>query len=587
MPAPPPDGGQFLWPPRSFSGAPDPVDDLQNIVGRAASAPGHMPVGAHQNQRVFIQLPGLFGRDAVPGERHAALGEAPCERIRVDRLVEAHQHEALPVIVQGRDAVLHPGVRRPAPGPGRGLVVHGVVGRLGRAVGTANGRVAVAIPKLYALGREFAAPLLIDQRGHFRPRPFSLDGGAVEFGVGDNQLVQLVVVGGFRRVSQRDGPALGLVAGQQVFPAPARQRGGYLPAQVDGIADSRIRAESAFRPSQVGGIAGQQDPVQPIAFGHDHMPGPGLGLDDLDLHVHAQRGQHGRQGVDLLAFLHVHGKTPQFLAVDGGQVGAAWRVDGMHLEERGAVLGDDAIQQVGRAEEGGEVAALRERAGVFDADFRAGLAVSAVAGDQVLSAYRAAGASIQIGKRGSHAGFVLDEILQPCVVADGSGRFFERRVPQQRIENSLGADDRTFGGNAVGRGGDFLIAQAREGGQHPAVQRREEADVQRIVAWEFGRKAGALRQPPAPEVLHGPGKNGFSRRESNLAVFLVDQHVADVPVVELVGQGQAYGPPADDQYRDFLASHGVHLFAPDGVVGMCRFNMMGMANSRITFDLCK
>src|SRR5262245_7966090 len=64
------------------------------------------------------------------------------------------------------------------------------------------------------------------------------------------------------------------VAVEQFRSAPSVKHGGEFPADINGIANSRIHAETSRGPAQVRGIAGEKHAAFLIAFGDYTVAGP-------------------------------------------------------------------------------------------------------------------------------------------------------------------------------------------------------------------------------------------------------------------------------------------------------------------------
>ncbi len=65
-----------------------------------------------------------------------------------------------------------------------------------------------------------------------------------------------------------DGPALGVVAGEQAGVGRARAGQGELPGQVPGVLDAGVHSLGAGRRVDVGGVPGDEDPAVAVAV-HD------------------------------------------------------------------------------------------------------------------------------------------------------------------------------------------------------------------------------------------------------------------------------------------------------------------------------
>lgn len=82
-----------------------------------------------------------------------------------------------------------------------------------------------------------------------------------------------------------DRPALPLIGGEELGAAPAAERCGELPAEIDGVADPHIHAEAAEGRVQVAGIAREERAAAAVAIGDEALRDPGVGRDDLEIEI--------------------------------------------------------------------------------------------------------------------------------------------------------------------------------------------------------------------------------------------------------------------------------------------------------------
>ena len=167
-------------------------------------------------------------------------------------------------------------------------------------------------------------------------------------------------------VADTDRSALLLVAIEQAGTAPALDRAGQLPRQIESVTDAGVHAEAAGRNDQMHRIAGQEDAAIAVALGHQKMMPPRDHMADLEVAGEADQitddwpeigigRQRGMQGELLAGSLRDHARS-----------------GGISELIVASLAGDDPLVEVLRAED--HLHQLADAAATFAARCRASCA---------------------------------------------------------------------------------------------------------------------------------------------------------------------------------------------------------------------
>ena len=182
------------------------------------------------------------------GQRQIALSRRLQERRRLGRVrAEAEQRKAAPEQIERRAPVGEEGMRRAVAGPRRRHIGSRIVGRRRGAVGPADRRVFVAVAEMGAEREPFAAHGLGKFAADFFARRRALRRVVEEIGVRGNRQHAAQIAARFGDVARANRLALAAVGIEQAIAAPAFDRGGKLPRQIDHVLDAGIHAKTAGR----------------------------------------------------------------------------------------------------------------------------------------------------------------------------------------------------------------------------------------------------------------------------------------------------------------------------------------------------
>ena len=100
-------------------------------------------------------------------------------------------------------------------------------------------------------------------------------------------------------VALADLAAVGLVGVEQLRSAPALQRAGQFPAEVDGVTDAGVHAETAGRDDEMHRITRKQHAPLAVAVGDEAARRPFVRAQDLVGHIDAGRFADHRHRIPL------------------------------------------------------------------------------------------------------------------------------------------------------------------------------------------------------------------------------------------------------------------------------------------------
>ena len=352
----------------------------------------------------------------------------------------------------------------------------------------------------------------------------------------------------FRDVPDADRPAFGAIGIEQARAAPAVDRGGKLPRQVDRIADAGVHAEAAGWRHHMRGVAGDEAAPAAIALGDQLAPHPRQHAQNLEFEVAAdgaadRRFDFFRRVVVRLGSADQR-QAPLVAAVDGDDGGpGAFRTDenvtiGLALVMQGKQM---------RATENDVGGVGQDRiARHADAERFAHQAARAVAADDVARRDFLARAGFGILHERRHQIGILRKRDKPPAVAQRYALLRRRERAQDRIEHVLRAAlaplRAVLGRRRLADAGEALAAQfiTGETGQIDVVLR--------VVA-RIGRALDRRHQAPAPAEFHGADADEVHAWLIDRAVGLLDQHAANAAPAQIAGERQPDRSTADDQYR--------------------------------------
>ena len=391
---------------------------VRGSAGQGGAAPGHVLVGAAENEGVAV-----FGRREAAwhieqAHRHAACLRGVDERRRGHRGVEPQQRVVGPEGVVERAAVVEPEVRRAAARHGRrGEAAHRVGRRRFAVVGDQR-RAFVEVAEVQA----GAAELLYVELDALRAL---LGADRVAFGArlldprrhGAARLDHLLrVVHREARDLLGDRLALDLVGVEHAGVGPAGEVRRQVPREVERIGDAGVHAVAGVGHPQVCRIAADQHAPVAKALGHQAAAGPVFLAQDLVLEVGADAEDRADRcvAVDALEVFRAGHQVvvhqPGLAPVDGEAHAAAPRV--RRIAAPGALAGNEA-EQPGRADVGGLHALDHRRAGEGDAERFAHHRAAAVAADEKTRVHAQCGAAVEVARLQLHAVFVLCEADAP------------------------------------------------------------------------------------------------------------------------------------------------------------------------------
>ncbi len=334
---------------------------------------------------------------------------------------------------------------------------------------------------------------------------------------------------------------------EQGRPAPALDRGGELPAEIDGVAHAGVHAEPARRRVLVHAVAGEEDVAVVEPVGDELAAGPAQRRDDLVGDVVAQgaadrrRDQLGRRLVAILLAVHV--EAPQLAPVDLDDA-AILAVLADQEVERGLAVRVPGPQLVD-AQEDVEVVAEHRAAFLADAQRLADARIAARAIDQEAGADAVGPAGLAVAHRGDDAVGVALERFEAAAITHRDGREASRQLAQDRVEPDLVAALRP-----LRRGRQRLVAavgRPLDAADFVARQAGEVQDGRREVR-RRPRGAHLVGDAPAAAELHRARVHRVGPRVVDRAVALLDQQALDAAPAEIGGEPQPHRPAAEDKY---------------------------------------
>ena len=172
----------------------------------------------------------------------------------------------------------------------------------------------------------------------------------------------------------------------QAAAAPARQHGGELPGQIDRIAETGIEPEPGGRMIEMGGVAGEKDPLRPVALGHHVAGAPAADREHLVRHRLADHLLEQAVGIHRLGRIEIRlaadPETVELAAVQDHQIAPQpGRLD--EADQRGLAHGM-VLPQARRPHEDAQVVSHIGRAAHVDAQGPADRAMPAAAVDDIL-----------------------------------------------------------------------------------------------------------------------------------------------------------------------------------------------------------
>src|SRR6266850_2467953 len=268
-----------------------PGEDLLERT-RVVSAPGDNLIRADEYRIGAVEVPGLFAFQIDDPEVDVLrLFEFRAVRCQTQqRPVEAK------AIVKGLPGG-EPEMRRtPARTGARQVCIHGFGRRLG-AVRNDGRRTIIAAAEGDARDVELRAAVRFQIFSRAPARGIALRGVVLDFGRRRVQAERIGEALGVRRIPERERPALGLVALEQLRRGLPLQHRGELPAQIHGVLDRGVVAEPAGRREEVRRVAADEHPPVAEMFGYKRMPGgPEVARQHLHLERYADRRLHHSRG---------------------------------------------------------------------------------------------------------------------------------------------------------------------------------------------------------------------------------------------------------------------------------------------------
>ena len=303
-----------------------------------------------------------------------------------------------------------------------------------------------------------------------------------------------------RHVARSHLPALDLVGGEQIGPAPSRERRRKLPRQIDGVTDAGIHPEPARRNDEMHSVPGEENPALAVAVGEQQIHPP---LPDVEHLVFDRHGDDPREHAR-----HVR------VGLDDGMQG---EMPGRILDDQETPLGVGHVIMPALADGDAfvEVFAIIERlpqllqvglAAELNAELTPHQAAAAVAADHIGGAQRGQSAVASLNLRRDRALILLERHeLAPVAHRDARQRLRDRF--QQRLERVL-RDELIGLERLVAVLGFFDLRPCLRHGRMHVVhqgrlrQRQHDEDVHRAMRRQPGG-ANLLHDAHAPIDLHG------------------------------------------------------------------------------------
>ncbi len=427
--------------------------------------------------------------------------------------------------------------------------------RRGRApVRPADRRGIVAVAERDPVGDELGGLRAHDRLAHGAARLRAR--GGVERDLGMRALRPVGVVGhaGMADIAHAHRMALDLVGIHEASAAPARQHGGELPGQIDRIAETGIEPEPGGRMIEMGGVAGEKDPLRPVAVGHHVAGAPAADREHLVRHRLADHLLEQAVGIHRLGRIEIRlaadPETVQLATVQDHQIAPQpGRLD--EADQRGLAHGM-VLPQARRPHEDAQVVSHIGRAAHADAQGPADRAVPAAAVDDILGhdldALVARQIICQILGGDDDAVALLPQGFEPAAVAQLHAGLGQGEIAQDRIEPELVAALRPL--RALRGGAAAAVMGALDAGDLEAVEAGAVERRVREILRRRGRPHRLGHAEPAHE-LHGARIEGGGARMVGRSLALLDDQAGHAALAEVGRQRQADRAGADDQDRDF------------------------------------
>ena len=349
-----------------------------------------------------------------------------------------------------------------------------------------------------------------------------------------------------------DRPALPLIGGEELGAAPAAERCGELPAEIDGVADPHIHAEAAEGRVQVAGIARQEHAVAAVAIGDEALRDPGVGRDDLEIEI-TEPGA----------------TTYQVLRIETGEINAVGEPGRHEVPEAVLIHGpqqrrhrivhhpihDGGTQRVPRCERGcaKDDAVILRKAAVADhgcADSVAHRAVRAIRADEGGGADLARRAGGKLGHRGDDAVRGGLERAKLGVEADRDtgerGGMRAEHLLQHVLRDPLGF----LGIEVVPLAA--TVERVLEARQQRPVHARREHHGGRIVRRDRRGAPQRVGNAPAAQMLARAHIGGLGARTVTDAIVALDDEAATAAPAELDRRGETDRAGAGDEDVDVV-----------------------------------